>query len=103
MSTLQRRLSTLEAATWDRRKRQTFRDAFADRARDERWTPERFEREIQTALDEFARLEPTLKAMCRQGKTLREVMVWMATELGVVPDELIAEIERRGVLSSRKP
>ena len=94
MSTLQRRLSALERTAWERRKRRILRDAFADVARDRQWTPDQFEREVQVALDDFARIEPALKAMCRQRKPLREVLAYIAEDLGVDVDELLTEAER---------
>ena len=83
MSALQRRLSALEQAAWDRRKREIVRHVFADVARDRQWTP-----------DDFARIEPALEAMCRRGATLREVMAFIADDLGVDVDELLADVER---------
>ncbi len=102
MSTLGRRLTALEQTAWERRKRRILRDAFADVARDRRWTPDRFEREVQAALDDFARLEPAVRAMCRQGKTVREVAVYLAAEVGVDVDELLSDVERRGLVGSAR-
>ena len=100
MNALQRRLTTLEQTAWNRHKRQLLRDAFADVAREERWTSERLEREVQAALDEFDRVEPALRAMSRQGKTLREVLGWLAAAMGIDVDELLAEMERRDPIST---
>ena len=97
MTALRRRLSVPEQATWDRRKRQIVRDAFAGVARDRRWTPDQFEREVQAALDDFDRMEPALSAMCRQRRPLREVLAWLAAEMGIDADELLAEVERDGL------
>ena len=98
MTTLQRRLSALERTAWDRRKRGIVRARLADIARDRGWTPERLGWEIQAILDDFARIEPALDAMCRQGKTLREVATWLAEEMSLDADELLAETERSGVI-----
>jgi hypothetical protein len=86
----------VEASAWERRKRQTFRDAFADVARDRRWTPGQLEREVQAGLDSWDRMEPELKAMCRRGATLRDVATYIAGESGISVDDLIAEAERTG-------
>ena len=97
MSARQRRLAALERAAWDRHKRRTLHDAFAEVAREEAWTPERLEREVQAALDEFGRLEPELNAICRRAGTRREAATLIASELDVDPDELLADFERQGV------
>jgi hypothetical protein len=101
VSALGKRIAVLEQTAWDRRKRQIVRDAFADVAQARGWTPDRVEREVQAALDEFNRMEPTVKVMCQQGATLREVVAWMAAVCGFDADELSAEAERSGVLSRR--
>ena len=102
MSALARRLAALEASAWDRRKRRILRDAFADVAREEGWTPDELERRVQAALDEFAPVEPALNAMCRQGRTLREVAAYLAAELGLDADAYLAELERSGATGSAR-
>jgi hypothetical protein len=102
MNTLGRRLTALERAAWDRRKRRILRDAFAVVARDRRWTPDQLEREVQAALDDFERMEPELRAMCRQGRAAREVLAWLAAEMGVDSDELLTEVERSDMIGSAR-
>ena len=90
VTNLQRRLCALEQAAWDRRKRRILHAAFSDVAQDRRWTPDELERRVQAALDEFARVEPAVRVMCRQGKTLREVAAYLAAELGLDADAYLA-------------
>jgi hypothetical protein len=92
-----RRLCVLERAAWDRRKREIVRARFADIARDRGWTLDRLDREVQAILDDFARIEPALEVMCRQGTAVREAMAYIADDLGVDVDELLADVERNGL------
>jgi protein tyrosine phosphatase (PTP) superfamily phosphohydrolase (DUF442 family) len=99
MSTLQRRLIAQEQTAWDRRKRQIVRAEFAPVARDRQWTADQFEREVQAALEDFKRMEPALTAMCQQGKTAVEVAAWIAAEMGIDVDDLLAEAERSSLIA----
>ena len=96
MTIIQRRLAVLEASIWERRKRRILRDAFADVAREEDWTPEQLEWRVRAALDEFAPVELAVRVMCRQGRTPREIAAYLADELGLDADAYVAEVGRRG-------
>jgi hypothetical protein len=100
VTSLRRRLGALEQAAWDRRKRQVLRAACADIAREERWPPGRLEREVQAALKEWEPMELEMEMMGRQGKNLGEVVAWLAAEMGIDPDELLAATERRGAIAT---
>ena len=89
-ATLARRLAVLERAAWDRHKRELLHAAFSDVARDRGWTPDRVEREVQAALDEFARMEPAVRAICRQGGTARDLAAYIADRAGMDVDALLA-------------
>ena len=100
MSPLRRRLSTLEQAAWDRRTRQLIRVELAEVARDPKWTADQFERRVQTALAGCKRMEPALTAMHQQRRTVGEVAGWIAADMGIDVDELLAEMERRDPIST---
>jgi hypothetical protein len=92
VSTLGRRIVALEASAWERRKLRILRAAFAGVARGRGWTPDELARAVQSSLNEFDRLEPTVMAMCRQGKPLHEVLAWLAAETGLDLDGPLAEV-----------